>query len=224
MIVSYIHAYIFFPKKKCSIILSWWISGCLFSKTDQKEDINDTFTRRQRQICCHLAWFHLAHPSLESTGEDEHINGGGGVHRSTNKTGGRDDKGDSKGSGRHLCYLALSPLESIGAGSRQLCCEFLEEMLANSCQWPHSAEIPYLDWMLVLQWKMKLDCCKKGGWWMLCLVENDSGPTCLRGNPKAPATTTIRHRVLYQYNNWVQMRCVYFGTGASRIMSSKKLF
>ena len=53
------------------------------------------------------------HPSLERTGEDEHMNGGG-VHRSTNKTGGRDDKGDSKGSGRHLCYLALSPLESIG--------------------------------------------------------------------------------------------------------------
>ena len=78
------------------------------------------------------------HPSLERTGEDEHMNGGG-VHRSTNKTGGRDDKGDSKGSGRHLCYLALSPLESIGAGSRQLCSEFLEAMLANSCQWPHSA-------------------------------------------------------------------------------------
>ena len=41
--------------------------------------------------------------------EDEHSVGGRGVHRSTNKTGGKDDKGDSKGSGRHLCYLALSP-------------------------------------------------------------------------------------------------------------------
>ena len=58
----------------------------------------------------------------------------------------------------------------------------------------------------LLHWKMKPDCCKKLGCWMLCLEENDSGPTCLRGNPKAPATTTIRRRVLYQYNKWVEIR------------------
>ena len=37
-------------------------------------------------------------------------------------------------------------------------------------------------------------------------------PTCLRVNPKAPATTTIRHRVLDQYNNWVEIRCIYLWT------------
>lgn len=59
---------------------------------------------------------------------------------------------------------ALSPLQSIGAGSRQLCGEFLEAMPANSCQWPHSAETQPLPCT-----KMRPDCNKKCVHWMLCL-------------------------------------------------------
>ena len=66
--------------------------------------------------------------------------------------------------------------------------------------------------LLVLPGNWGLNAARKVDVMSRCPAENDSGPTCLRGNPKAAATTTIRHRVLYQYNNWVEIRCIYLWT------------
>ena len=185
------------------LLLNWTWKGYKWPICSAFEDEQEDKRRWQGWSAVILPDPILSHPSLESTRKDEHTNGGRGVHRSAKKTVGKDDKGDSKGSGRHLFYLALSPPPEYW--------DWLEAFVlwipwSNAGQFLSMAPLCWNSIAWLLHWKMKPDCCKKGGCWMLCLEENDSGPTCLRGNPKAPATTTIRRRVLYQYNKWVEIR------------------
>ena len=148
----------------------------------------------ERKTCCHLAWSNLTHPSLESNDED--TNGGGRVHRSTNKQEEKMTKGIPKAQEGISAIWHCLPSRVLGL-SKGIC---VVNSLKQRWPIPVNGPTPLLGYCTE---KWRLTATRRVGCWMLCLVENDSGPTCLRGNPKVPATTTIRHRVLYQYNNWV---------------------
>ena len=103
---------------------------------------------------------------------------------------GNDDKRDSRSSGRHPCYLHCLLFRVLGPAQGNCVVNSLKQcrpIPVNGLTLLKPSHCLALKWDRIATRSVFTGCYV----WM---GENDSGLTCLRGNPKAPATTTKNHQ------------------------------